>query len=104
MDKDFYFKKFLSLYKNKLPAREFKKNYSIPISKVFENVFDLMVGCYSEIIVKWSSNWSRISSLYKKKKLIHADRILSTNSFGNWIFLDYEIDFLGENIYNILNR
>lgn len=104
MDKDFYFKKFLSLYKNKLPAREFKKNYSIPISKVFENVFDLMVGCYSEIIVKSSSNWSRISSLYKKKKLIHADRILSTNSFGNWIFLDYEIDFLGENIYNILNR
>jgi hypothetical protein len=104
IDKDLYFKKFLSLYKNKLPSKEFKKKYSIPISKVFENVFDLMVGCHSKIVVKSSSNWSKIACLYKKKKIIHADDVLSTNSLGNWIFVDYEIDFLGENLYNILDR
>lgn len=94
MDKDFYFKKFLNFYKNKLPAEKFKKQYSIPIVKVFENVFDLMVGCYAETVVKSTSNWSKIASLYKKKKIIHADRIISMNSLGNWIFIDHEIDFI----------
>jgi hypothetical protein len=94
MDKEFYFKKFLNLYKNKLPAEKFKNQYSIPIFKIFENVFDLMVGCYSETVVKSTSNWSKISALYKKKNIIHADRILSINSLGNWIFIDHEIDFI----------
>jgi hypothetical protein len=103
IDKDFYYKKFLNLYKDKLPAKELKKKYSIPISKVFENVFDLMVGCYAETVVKSTSNWSKIAALYKRKRIIHADRTLSMNCLGNWIFIDQEIDFIDETLYNEKN-
>ena len=93
IDKTFYFEKFLNFYTNVLPAKKFNKKYSIPIFKVFENVFDLMVGCYSEIIVRSGSNWSKIASLYKKKKIIQSSRITSINSLEEWTFVDQDIDF-----------
>jgi hypothetical protein len=88
VDKTFHFEMFLKFYEGKLDSEKLRKKYSIPIDKVFENVFDLMVGFHSKIIVKRISNWSEICSLYKKKKVIHASRITSTNSLGNWIFMD----------------
>lgn len=94
LDRTLYFEKFLNFYKDKLPAKKFNKKYSIPTFKIFENVFDLMVGCYSETVVKSTSNWSKIASLYRKKKIIQADRTLSINSLGKWIFVDQEIDFM----------
>jgi hypothetical protein len=100
MDEDVYFLKFSNLHKGQIPTEQLEKRYSIPISKVFKNVFDLMVGCYSKTIVRSTSNWSKISSLYKRKKVIHADRITSTNSLGNWIFMNGEIDFIDDSLYN----
>lgn len=100
MDKTFYFREFLSLHKDQLPLEKLKKKYSISIFRTFQNVFDFMVGCYSEIMIKSSSNWSKVSSLYRKKKIIHADKVVSMNSFGNWTFVDYGIDFENESPYN----
>lgn len=88
VDETSQFKIFLKFYEGKIDSEKLKKKYSIPIAKVFENVFDLMVGCYSKIVVKSTSNWSQIFSLYKKKKVIHASRITPTNCLGNWIFMD----------------
>lgn len=102
MDKGYYFKKFLNLHKDKLPPEKLRKKYSISIFKTFENVFDLMAGCYSEIVVKSTSNWSAFSSIYKKKKIILADRMVSMTSLGNWIFIDDTngFDFMDEIPYN----
>lgn len=88
IDTTLQFQIFLKFYEGKLDPKKLGKEYSIPIDKVFENVFDLMVGFHSKIIVKSTSNWSEICSLYEKKKVIHASRIESINSFGNWIFMD----------------
>lgn len=88
VDETFHFKIFLKFYEGKIDSEKLGKKYSIPIDKVFENVFDLMIGCYSKIVVKSTSNWSQICSLYKKKQVIHASRITSTNSSGNWIFMN----------------
>lgn len=88
VDTSIQFRIFLKFYEGKLDSEKLRKKYSIPIDKVFENVFDLMVGFHSKIIVKSTSNWSEICSLYKKKKVIHASVIESINSLGNWIFMD----------------
>lgn len=100
MDKDFYFQIFLDFYKDNIPEEKLQKRYSIPILKVFENVFDLMVGFYSKTIIRSVSNWSKMASLYKRKKVILADRITSMNSLGNWILIDHEIDFIDGSVYN----
>jgi hypothetical protein len=102
IDKTYYFKKFLSFYINKISPEKLKTKYSISISKTFENVFDLMVGCHSEIVVKSTSNWSAISSVYKKKKIIFVDQIVSRTSLGNSTFIDYTtgFDFMDEIPYN----
>ena len=84
MDKTFYFRKFLNLYKDKLPPEKLRRTYSISIFKTFENVFDLIVACHSKILVKSTSNWSYMSSFYKNKKVIHAARIVSSDSLGSW--------------------
>jgi len=94
IDKDYYFKIFLDLYTDKISKKDLEKEYSTPILKVFENVFDLMVGCFSNNIVRSTSNWSKISSLYKKKKVILYGGETSINSLENWIFMDGEIDFI----------
>ena len=88
VDTDIQFRIFLKFYEGKLDVKKLRKKYSIPIDKVFENVFDLMVGVHSKIIVKSTSNWSEICSLYKKKKVIYASGIESVNSLGNWIFIE----------------
>ncbi len=103
IDETLYFETFLKFYENKFPPEKLEKKYSVPVSKVFENVFDLMIGCYSKTIVKSTSNWSKIASLYKRKKIIHAGRVTSVNSLGNWIFMDGEIDFKDEFLYNQVN-
>ena len=105
MNKSYYFKKFLSFYANKISPEKLKIKYSISIFKTFENVFDLMVGCHSKIVVKSTSNWSAFFSTYKKKKVIHAGRLVSMTSLGNWIFMDYTdyadgFDFIDETLYN----
>lgn len=105
MNKNYYFKKFLSLYKNKISPEKLKIKYSISIFKTFENVFDLMVGCHSKIVVRSTSNWSAFFSAYKAKKVIQADKIVSMTSLGNWIFMDFVdysngFDFIDETLYN----
>jgi hypothetical protein len=100
IDKDFYFEMFLNFHKDKIPKEILEKKYSTSIPRVFENIFDLMVGCYSKTIVRSTSNWSKISSLYKKKRVILADMITSDNSLGNWILMDNEIDFIDGSVYN----
>lgn len=94
MNKTFYFQQFLNLYENRLHVKEVNKEYSIPIFKIFENVFDLMVGCHSNMIVRSNSNWGKIVSLYKKKKIIQSSKITSINSLENWTFVDQDIDFV----------
>jgi len=88
IDTTIQFRTFLKFYEGKLDPKKVTKKYSIPVDKVFENVFDLVVGFHSKIIVKSTSNWSEICSLYKKKKVIYASMIESTNSLSNWIFMD----------------
>lgn len=102
IDKTYYLKQFITLHKNKLPQEKIKLKYSISILKTFENVFDLMVACHSEILVKSTSNWSHVSSMYKKKKVIYADRTVSMTKLGKWTFADYtdKIDFSDDFIYN----
>ena len=89
IDKSYYLKKFITLHQNKIPKEKFKIKYLLPTIKIFENVFDLMAGCYSKTVVKSISNWSSLFTVYKRKKVISADLIVSTNSLGKWIFRDY---------------
>lgn len=102
VDKIHYFRKFIDFYRNQIPTEKLQLKYSISIAKTFENVFDLMVGCHSKIIVRSASTWIDIPACYKKKKVISADKIVRTNSLGNWTLIDYknEVDWLSKMSYN----
>lgn len=89
MDKRYYFKKFLNFYKGKIQKEKISIEYSVSISKTFENIFDLMVGFYSKILIKSNSNWSRISMYYRKKRIAIADQRYLESSLGTWTWYDY---------------